>query len=221
MQNTLDIHRFMILPNDQKSRYINQYQPNRDDVNTDAEHDVRVFTAEELKPYYKGEPICEVCQAQYADKLEIPMYAEYIGTPDTREPKYCFQHYTMINYWSTFTYWSTSNTLKIAEFMQLGDNDMIKYQCRSYPRADGNKEEYNVHGIDIYYHGSCDKCGLCASTTEANDEIIKLIGTDDCREPRFCEPCYTEINLTSDFILTPQAEHAEALEEANDEILKD
>jgi hypothetical protein len=97
----MNIHQFMLLPESKMNQCINQVIPSPN-ASIEAEYDVKVFTANELRGHYNDDPICEICQREYKNHSDIPLYSEYIGTSDTREPKYCFQHYVFINFWSEF-----------------------------------------------------------------------------------------------------------------------
>jgi hypothetical protein len=86
--------------------------------------------------------------------------------------------------------------MKIAEFMQLSNEDKEKYFLRVFPSA-SNKADFVEHDVMVFaaeevkdFGMTCEICGK---------EDAELIGTSDSREPKFCMEHYADINATSEF----------------------
>ncbi len=81
---SLDVHQWMKLTAIEKQKHIN-----RDSYGN--EFDIAMFNRENYGM------TCELCTNE--QQAEVPFV---VGTSDTREPKYCFQHYQLINENSRF-----------------------------------------------------------------------------------------------------------------------
>ncbi len=82
--NELDVYKFMALDDEDKIKYVcvDEYENG---------YDIRIFDRR------KVEMRCDVCGVGVNLELHF-----LIGTPDTREPKFCMQHYANINRDSRF-----------------------------------------------------------------------------------------------------------------------
>jgi hypothetical protein len=96
--------------------------------------------------------------------------------------------------------------LNIEEFMKLPDEEKKKYINRTYPSGVEKKNDFVDHGVGVYADGgkgSEDYCEFMScqfpDATESECSQGKRYGTDDGREPRFCETHWKEVNKDSEF----------------------
>ncbi len=106
LDKPLSITEFMKLPDNVKTDYFNRIFPSGEENKTDYfDHDIGIFSAHEYT-----DMSCEVCRGitegwifnadQYSPTGE--KHEKFIGTGDSREPKYCFTHYAEVNKTSDF-----------------------------------------------------------------------------------------------------------------------
>jgi hypothetical protein len=87
-------------------------------------------------------------------------------------------------------------TLSLSEFMALPDKEKLTFFIRTYPERAG--KDYHDLDIGVYPESEPDSCDMIGGS-ECSPSRWR-IGTNDSREPRFCELHYRAINRTSDFI---------------------
>jgi hypothetical protein len=87
-------------------------------------------------------------------------------------------------------------TLSLSEFMALPDKEKLAFFNRTYPDKAG--KDYHDFDIGIYPESEPDSCDMVGG--EHCSDSRWRIGTNDPREPRYCEKHYREINRTSDYI---------------------
>ncbi len=100
----LSITQFMELPDNVKGDYFNRVFHTEGSTTDYSEHDIEVFPKEEY-PHM----CCEVCDGWIRDiefyrqfSKPLPYPDKFIGTSDTREPKFCSAHYADVNKTSHF-----------------------------------------------------------------------------------------------------------------------
>ena len=82
-------------------------------------------------------------------------------------------------------------TLRIDEFMKLSDAAKLGYVQRTYPCGRDQKNEMWEYDFGVFEDHGCEICGK---------EHLKVYGTSDEREPKFCAECFVGISVDTDFV---------------------
>lgn len=84
--------------------------------------------------------------------------------------------------------------IRIAQFMALPDSEKVKYWQMTYPTGRAKPSDAIEYGIGVYQNRQCESC-------EDATVHAKAFGTDDSREPKFCEKHFIEISEETDFYI--------------------
>ncbi len=83
--------------------------------------------------------------------------------------------------------------MKIKEFMELPDEEKIKYTQNTYPAED--KAEVWPFDFGVFQSRECEFCA-----PEDMTKHVKVYGTADSREPKFCEMHFIKMSQSTDFV---------------------